>query len=107
MQAALLDEIIIIESLRKEKDEYGAEKTLYLFKTKTRANVKRNGGGKTLEATSEIVFTSNVTFKVRIYHKIENTDRICWKGQYYMILDIDENKREQSKTITATLMPNE
>lgn len=106
MQSGILNEIIVVEALTTEKDEYGAERTLYIFKTKTRANVKRNGGGKALES-EKIVFTSNVTFKIRIYHKIENTDRIVWKGQYYQILDVDENRQEQSKTITASLICDE
>ena len=103
MQAGELNEIIYWESPDRKKNEYGEVKELWIFRAKTRSKVVQNGQNRTTE-NDEVVFNTSVQFIIRIYHKVEPTDRIVWEGKRYRITGIERQKPEQRQIINAELI---
>lgn len=103
MRAGLLKYPIIVERSHIHKDEFGAENTIWECHIRTRAQVDWKGGDNIIE-NDERVFTRSLTFIVRHYHDIRETDRIIWKAEKYRILHIEPRKKEQRQIITAELI---
>ena len=103
MNAGKLTERIEIFSPAITKNDVGEQSTEYVFKYSTRADVKQTRGSRDIE-NREIVYNYSRTFEVRIYVKVEEFDRIKWKGKFYRILDIDTNRELQKITIETELV---
>lgn len=104
MLAGRLNEIICVEELKIIKNEYGEEQTdNYVYKFKTRAEVKYNGGNRANE-NNEIFFANDVNFTIRYYHNISELDRIKWGDKYYRILAIERNRQYQLINLKCTLI---
>jgi len=69
----------------------------------TRAQVTTNSGNR-LNQNNEIIHTYNVTFIVRLYHDIEESDRVIYKGKKYRIISINKELYKQSTNIIGELI---
>lgn len=106
MQAGLLDEVIDIERLEYNIDEYGSQKTeRYVKAFSTRARVIYENGGVVLD-NSELFFANRTKFEVRYYHNISNLDRIVWRGDKYRITNIERSRKLQKQIISTELINN-
>jgi len=103
MRAGLLRESIIIQRPTNTKDEFGAIVTTWSNHVTTRARVI-NGTGNATTQNNELWHSYNKTFVIRIYHDVEETDRIMYGGKLYSISSIDKDIDQQQKTITAQLI---
>lgn len=104
MQAGTLNEIISVYREVTEKTEYGSEENKVWKKIyTTRASVKYEKGLR-IEDTNEIFFSRNVIFNIRIYHDIQNFDRIEFNSELYRILNIQKDKVIQRYIIETELI---
>lgn len=94
MKAGQLTEKIAVLFPQIVTSEFGENSTEYIAKYITRAAVKINSQDRTNE-NNEIFYSTVVEFKIRDYNKIEDFDRIDWKGKQYRILSIIPNKQYQ------------
>lgn len=103
MRAGTLTESIDILKVQVTTNEFGEQFDQYLPAFSTRAEVKSVGGGR-VDENNEIFYEYRKVFKVYRYVDVDDFDRIMWKCKQYRILNIDENKPENSKTITCELI---
>lgn len=103
MRAGLLKYPIIVERSHIHKDQYSAENVVWECHINTRAEIQWKGGDNIIE-NDERVFTRSLTFIVRQYHDIKNSDRIIWEGNKYRILHIEPRKFEHRQIITTELI---
>lgn len=103
MRAGLLKYPIIVERNHIHKNEYGEEAQVWECHIQTKAHIDWKGGANTIE-NDERVFTRSLTFIVREYHDIKDSDRIIWEGKKYRILHIEPRKYEHRQIITAELI---
>nr|DAJ20154.1 MAG TPA: putative head tail adaptor [Siphoviridae sp. ctTYz13] len=103
MNAGRLNEIIKIQSFEIDKNEYGANGVNWIDKITTRANVQFQSGNR-INENNEVVFTNLISFTIRIYHNIDEKDRIEWNGKSYKIISIEPNKPKQFLTIKTELI---
>ncbi len=69
----------------------------------TRAMIDRREGNRIVE-NNEIVYTHNKTFIVRIYHELKDNYIIEWNNKFYRIMNIEEDRSKQWKTIQTELI---
>lgn len=103
MRGGVLNEVVDILKPQLVKDEYGSEVTEYVLKIHTRAKVEYQGGKKTTE-NDEVLIPFSKTFKLRIYHEIDDFDQIQFQGKRYRILSIDKDRHRQEQTITTEVI---
>lgn len=103
MNAGRLNEIITIQRTTVSKDEYGANKIQWNDVITTRADVQFESGSRTTE-NNEIIHTYSKVFTIRVYHQVDEKDRILWNGKYYRILSIEKDKDRQNLTIRTELI---
>lgn len=103
MRAGLLTEIIKIFSKKLFKNETGEEEILEVLKRRCRARVSTETGQRTLE-NDEVTYSFLKTFHLRIHIDVCLLDIIEYKGKRYRILDIEEDRLIQEKTIRAELI---
>lgn len=103
MQAGILNERIVIEQPTVQQNGFGANAIKWTEFVTTRANVTYTNGNRANE-NNEIVFTCNVIFKIRYYHKVTELMHIVWNGQKYRILSIQSDKHRQFKAINTELI---
>jgi len=103
MNAGRLNEIIKIQSFEVDKNEYGANGVIWKDKITTRANVQFQNGNR-INENNEVVFTNLISFTIRIYHNVNEKDRIEWNGKSYKIISIEPNKQKQFLTIKTELI---
>jgi len=103
MRAGILNEKIQILKLVHETNEFGEAFDLYTPCCNTRAEVTPLSGGRTDE-NNEIFYAHTYRFVIRRYVKVGDFDRILWKGNQYRILNIDEDRIMNNKTINAELV---
>ena len=104
MKAGLLNEVIRIEKPVTDRNEYGADsKRWETWISKTKASVTFNSGNR-INENNEIIHSYQVTFIIRVYHRINEDMRIIWKNKKYRILSLEENKQRQSITIRTELI---
>lgn len=95
VRAGLLRETITILKLVSTKDSFGANSTEWTDKFTTRAQVTINSGNRENQ-NNEIVYTRNVTFSIRFYHAVTESDRVLYDGKKYRIISIDKERSKQS-----------
>lgn len=104
MQAGRLNEKITIQRQKYSKGEYGDQKIQEWYDLKdTKACVRYISGGR-VDENNELFFGNNTIFEIRIYHDIQNLDRIKWDNQLYRIMNIEKDKIVQRKIITTELI---
>lgn len=103
MQSGLLNETIKILSPHITTNEYGEGVETYDNAISTRANVVHAGSNKNIE-NGELFFGMTKIFKVRKYVAIDELDVIEWSNNKYKIIAIEEDKQQQCKIITCTLI---
>ena len=103
MNAGRLSEIIKIQSFEIDKNEYGANGVIWNTKITTRANVQFQNGNR-INENNEVVYTNLISFTIRIYHNVDEKDRIEWNGKSYKIISIEPNKAKQFLTIKTELI---
>ena len=102
MNAGTLTEVITIYKPIKTKNKFGEETIELFFKTKTRARLIHNGGGKGI-VNFEAFYSHNKIFQVRDYNPIEEFDVIEWNGQKWNVIDITPIKQQMMKQIVVEL----
>lgn len=103
MQAGRLTEIIYFYKLVKVKTDTGSEDNTYVLDHKCRANVSYTGGDR-VEENGDIFFSHHVNFEIRQGLDFDELYRIEWKGRYYRILYIEQDRRNMSTRITTELI---
>lgn len=94
---------ITIQKLTNTKDSFGANTTLWVNKFTTRTQVTTNSGNR-LNQNNEIIHTYNVTFTIRLYHDVEESDRILYNGKKYRIISINKDLYKQSISIIGEII---
>lgn len=95
-----LTETIIIQRPVVKETKYSANETEYEDYITTRAAVTHLAGRRGIVA-SEITNTFSVRFVIRHYHKVEYGMIILYKGDRYLIQDINPEKSKLCITILA------
>ena len=104
MYAGLLNEILKVHRLTKEKDDYGQEKVVDTVIGQYRCNVSHQSTSR-MVMNSEIVYPYQKRFIVRIYANIREDDEIEYDGKMYLIESIEDNRELQNKLIIVSLKP--
>lgn len=103
MNAGLLRENIRVHQLTQMVDQYGGDIQTYDAGKMTRARVTINKSDREYVANGEF-FGEVITFQIRLYHKVNNTDRISWNGNQYRILSVFPDKVRQLIEIKTELI---
>ncbi len=103
MNAGKLKEEIRILSKSIAEDEYGGDSVQYVPRATTRAGVFIAKSDREFMNMGEF-FGSIVTFHVRLYHQIANTDQIEWEGNKYRILSVFPDKTRQLVELKTELI---
>ncbi len=103
MRAGILFEPIQILKLVSSTNEYGEAVDYYKPCCKTRAEVTPLSGGRA-DTNNEVFYEHTYRFVMRRYVNVDDFDRILWKGKQYRILNIDEDRVLNQKTINAELV---
>jgi SPP1 family predicted phage head-tail adaptor len=103
MYAGSLKETIIFERPVDSKSEFGDSTIKWVTDRQTKASVEYSNLNRTTE-NDEIFFSADVIFRIRIYHKIQETMRIKWENRYYRILSIEKQRTQQQITIKTELI---
>ena len=103
MRAGILNETIQILRLKHETNEYNEQLDMYVPCCMTRANITTVSGGRT-DVNNEVFYAHTYRFVVRRYVQVGDFDRLMWKDNQYRILNIDDDRVLQQKTITAELV---
>lgn len=103
MIAGLLNEHIKILTPNIVTNDFGEGVETYILKTSTKANVIHAGSSKNLE-NGELFFGMSKIFKVRKYVTVDHLDIIEWNNNKYKINAIEDDKIQQCKIITCTLI---
>lgn len=106
MQAGLLkDDIITIQKLNIIKNKFGeVEGEEWIDKLPNIRSQVTYQNGNRVDENNELFFAYQVTFTVRIYHKIDELDRIVWNNKNYRILSIEPDKKIQRQIIRCELI---
>lgn len=90
-----LKQIIVIESLKSRKNEYGILIEGWNEILNTRAKVVNTGGSETTE-NQGIQNKVEIEVFIRFYRSIKNSDRIKFNGEYFDITYINnlDNKNK-------------
>lgn len=105
LRTGLLREIITIQKLTNIKDSFGATSDNWIDKFNARAQVTTNSGDR-LNQNNEIRHSYNVTFTIRFYHDVQDTDRIIYNDTKYRIISINKELNKQAINIIAETINN-
>lgn len=89
--------------LVKVKTDTGSEDNTYVLDHKCRARVSYSGGDRTNE-NGDIFYAHFINFEIRQGLDFDELYRIEWKGRYYRILYIEQDRRNMSTRITTELI---
>lgn len=103
MRAGKLTERIIIQSKQVIKDKFGSESITYIDRITTSAEIKETKLDKAINSNIE-TFGSVLTFYIRDYHIVNNTDRIKYLNNYYTILSVSKNKSRMLLELKAQII---
>ena len=103
MRAGILTDVIEVLKLEQSTNDFGEQFDLYVPCCKTRAQVTPISGGRA-DDNHEIFYAHTYKFIVRRYVKVDDFDRILWKGKQYRILNIDDDHAYNQKIINAELV---
>ena len=103
MRAGLLRYMITIQRPVSTKTESGATSVTWTDVLTTRARVEHTSGSF-ITQNDELFHSYSKTFTIRVYHDIQDTDRISFDGKLYRILSIDKDIFEQQTIINTELI---
>lgn len=103
MNGGRLKEVIVIQRPTITKDEFGANRVEWKDIISTRSDVQFDNGSRAKE-NGEIVFNYTKVFTIRIYHDVDEKDRILWNNKKWRILSIEPDKDQQKQTIRTELI---
>lgn len=103
MNAGRLKYIITIQRPTIKQNDYGANGLDWKDYITTRADIQSVNGERVKE-NNEIVFAYTKTFTIRIFHDIDEKDRILYDGKKYRILSIDKDRDKQLIAINTELV---
>lgn len=106
MKAGKLNNYVVIEGLKTNKNEFGEEESsIYTEKLKTRCDILNDGGNRTNE-NGEIIYSYNKTFIFYDYmdNFIDEYDRIIYKNKPYRILSKDLVKETKALYVRTELV---
>lgn len=98
MQAGQLTEPIEIHRKMQTKSDFGSVQTSYVLRTATKAQVINQGGSR-LEENNQIFYDYRKTFVIRYYIDVQDDDHILYEGVWYRILNINPERKFNSKSI--------
>lgn len=101
--AGLFNELVDIYKFFKEKNDYGEEVTCREKIFSTRAKVGHAGGSRTV-INNEIMTPYLKNFVLRIYAPVFDDSYIKYKGKFYQVISIDEDRTMQQKVVVAALV---
>lgn len=95
MVAGKLNELITVESPLIVENELGeVMDNRYKTKFRTKAQVIYKNGSTSVD-NHEIFTSYNIQFIIRIYHKVNETDRVIFRGVPYTIDSIEYSREYQ------------
>lgn len=103
MNGGRLKEIIVVQRPTITRDDFGANKTVWKDIITTRSDVQFEKGDRATE-NGEIVFNYTKVFTIRVYHNVDEKDRILWNNKKWRILSIEPDKDQQKQTIRTELI---
>ncbi len=103
MRAGKLTERITIQTKVVSKDKFGSESISYIDRINTSAEVTETKLDKAINSNIE-TFGSVITFYIRDYHLVNNTDRIKYLNNYYTILSVSRNKSRMLLEVKAQII---
>ncbi len=106
MEAGKLNQRVEFWSLKLDTDEFGHEKYDYELSFSTKASIKYNNGNRLIE-NQEIVYDNTLTFKIRSYCPVQDTDRIKYRNKWYRILSVNDEYNKHNQKIIITELINE
>lgn len=98
MRAGLLDKVIDFYECVVSRDDMGAQKTEYVLKFSTRANVKNISGNRD-NPNNETFFNQYKTITVWRYNQFDENYRIRYQNYYWRITNIDDDEHGNVKII--------
>ena len=105
MIAGKLSKIITIEKLNIIKNNFGeVEAEEWIDKLPNIRSQVTYQNGNRVDENNELFFAYQITFTVRIYHDIEELDRVVYKNKKYRILSIEDNEELQLKNLRCELI---
>ena len=105
MIAGRLNKIITVQKLNIIKNKFGeVEGEEWIDKLPNIRSQVTYQNGNRVDENNELFFAYQITFTVRIYHDIEELDRLVYNDKKYRILSIEENSEMQLKNIRCELI---
>lgn len=108
MIAGKLNKLITVQKLNIFKNKFGEVETEegeeWIDKLKNIRSQVTYQNGNRVDENNELFFAYQVTFTVRIYHKIDELDRVVYNDKNYRILSIEENDELQLKNLRCELI---
>ena len=103
MQAGKLNEYITVEQPVSHKNELGEVVDChYTKKLGTKAQVIYKSGTRTEDYSIHTDYT--VQFVIRHYHKVDETDRVLFRGKPYRIESIEYSREYQLIKLNCSLV---
>jgi len=103
MNSSLLKHPIQLYNLVTEKNPYGAIQSSYAYRCSTKAHIIFNSENQVV-SEGEIFFPITLTFIVRSYIPVKETDRIKWEDKFWKIMSINKNVYYNNIEIQTTLV---
>lgn len=100
MRSGPLRTSILILEANVTRNSVGSQVTEYKPTRCVRVEVVPKGGGRR-QVDGEIAYPYTKTFRMRIYQKITERDRLTYNGEQYRILSIEDDTALQMKTVEA------
>lgn len=103
MRAGLLNHTVTVLKPVTETNEVGEQVTTYITKFTTKARLQHSISSRDMENT-EIFFNYTEIFTFRMYHNIEEFDRILYLGKQYRIFRITPEPESMALTVYCELI---
>ena len=99
----MLKHPIQLYNLVTEKNPYGAIQSSYAYRCSTKAHIIFNSENQVV-SEGEVFYPITLTFIVRSYIPVKETDRIKWEDKFWKIMSINKNIYFNDIEIVTTLV---
>ena len=103
MRAGLMRDIVVFEKPVLNETDYSSSEHTYEEAFKTHARVVHSSGSRAIEA-DRIVNPFTVKIMIRMYHEVSRDMIIVYNREHYQILDINPDRANNCKVITAEVI---
>lgn len=103
MRAGLMRDIVVFEKPVLNETDYSSSEHTYEEAFRTHARVVHSSGSRTVEA-DRIVNPFTVKIMIRMYHEVSRDMIIVYNRERYQILDINPDRANNCKVITAEVI---